>query len=57
MKIKIPTFSPKVHFFPNSAFYVKDNTLVNMIQNQYSVGQVNRFGIHPDYQIDFIKRN
>ena len=24
---------------------------------QYSVGQVNRFGIHPDNQIDFIKIN
>ena len=24
---------------------------------QYFVGQVNRFGIHPDNQIDLIKRN
>ena len=24
---------------------------------QYSVGQVNRFGIHPDNPIDFIKWN
>ena len=41
-------FLPKILFSPNSAF--------DPIY-QYSVAQVNRFGIHPDNLIDFIERN
>ena len=39
---------PEILFSPNSAF--------DPIY-QYSVGQVNRFGVHPDNLIDVIKRN
>ena len=49
MKIKIPTFSLRFYFLPTQLAF--DSIY------QYSVGQVNRFGIHPDNPIDFIKWN